>query len=179
MNEVIVKTSKVTEATVFLSGAFVTRTAVVALEQGASKVVFSDLPSDAQPLSLNISVEGISLLSAVYRVNYLKDATQEPKIADLDKKLKKIDDDLALIKEQIAVLDMEREMLIANRKLGGKKAGLKLEYIKSAVEFFRSRMDENRKEVLVLRKNPKKEKQLQKTVKYAVAYPTGIKITLE
>jgi len=131
---------------------------VVKLPAKESRVVFGNLPDDIDVSSLSVSSDRADILSCDFKTTYLKEPTVAPRIEEIDKKLEKAKEDLDLTESKIAVLDFEKETLVANRMLNTEK-GVKVDELKGATDFLRKTFEKNRLDMLKLQRQ-RKEQQL-------------------
>ncbi|MCL1901558.1 MAG: mucoidy inhibitor MuiA family protein, partial [Firmicutes bacterium] len=167
--EIIINKSRIIEARLYSAGAQVVREASVEISAGDSKVLFTQLPFDIDPLSVSVMTSGAEMQSADFKINYLTDALVAPKTTDLKKGLKKAEDDLAQTDSKIAVLNFEKEMLDANRTLVGEDAGVKTDELKSAFEYLKNSFEKNRLEFLKLVKLKKEQTETLEKLKKELA----------
>ncbi|MCL2333813.1 MAG: DUF4139 domain-containing protein [Candidatus Methanoplasma sp.] len=133
--------SRITDVTVYLSGAQITRKCAVPAAQGAQKYVFKKLPGRLQPESIQVSAgEGIVIHSVEHAVNYLQTADYSGKITQLQKKLDVLTNDRQNEWNKIELGQLEENMFAENRKLAGTESGLKADELKAAILFYNERM---------------------------------------
>ncbi|MBN2813424.1 MAG: mucoidy inhibitor MuiA family protein, partial [Bacteroidales bacterium] len=149
--EPIEVTSEITGVTVFLRGAQVTRHARVSVQKGSTTLTFRDLPVNLDPQSIQAKGEGnFIILSLLHQVNYLAGQRRTAQVAMLQDSLKWYDNKLAWVKSMQLVLQREEEMLNANRAIGSAEKGVVLSELKLAVDYYRARLTEIKKEELKL-----------------------------
>lgn len=143
--------SAITGVTVFLRGAQVTRDARVSLQKGTTTLTFRDLPVNLDPQSIQAKGEGnFIILSLLHQVNYLAGQRRTAQVAMLQDSLKWYDNKLAWVKSQQLVLQREEEMLNANRAIGSAEKGVVLSELKLAVDYYRARLTDIKREELKL-----------------------------
>lgn len=133
--------TKVTSATVFLSGAQVHREGSMQLSKGNNEIVLQGITDRIDPNS--IQVEGTrdyTIISVNHRTNYLQDIkeTDEIKIAR---------DSIELLNRQIAMNDNaqqfvndERQMILSNKQVLGSTTGFDIEELLDLADFYRNRL---------------------------------------
>ncbi|MCC6599713.1 MAG: mucoidy inhibitor MuiA family protein [Crocinitomicaceae bacterium] len=154
--------SRVTDVTVFLSGAQVTHTADVTLKSGENQVKLTDLPLELDPNS--VQVEGNSdftILSVRHNVNYAVDATRNPRIKALQDSLEDAQFRLQERTSLRTVYSEEKSMIQANRSIKGNDAVLITDDLGEMADFFRSRMKEVEYKLLEI---AQQEKELNKEI---------------
>lgn len=135
--------TKITDVTVFQSGAQVTHSANIQLKEGENIVRIPDLTLNMDPNS--IQVEGNSnytILSVRHQVNYLIDKNSNPKIKAIQDSL----DDAIFKQKEINglkdALGQEKTMLEHNRSIKGDNGTLIADDLKEMADFYRSRFTE-------------------------------------
>ncbi len=137
--------SKITDVTIFFSGAQVVRNAEIKLVKGKYLIKLENLPQEINPQS--IQVEGINnckILSVKNELNYQK---ENKKSADEIIAQNKIDAQQLKIKEiknKLSVYDIEEKLLMDNSILGKKDQGATVAEIKEAADYYRLRLNEIR-----------------------------------
>ena len=114
--------SKMTEVTVFLSKAQVTRNASFRLEAGKSTLVLAGLPSDMDRQSIQVSGRGsFVILGISSRQNYLNEVNMPKSFRALKDSLENIQTQIQLEQSQLEILNKEEQMLLSNQRIGGNK----------------------------------------------------------
>ncbi len=135
--------TKISDVTVFMSGAQVTESATIQLKEGENQFKITDLTLYMDPNS--IQVEGnpnYTILSVKHQVNYLLDQNSNPKVKSIQDSL-----DNSLFKQkEIAglkdALQQEKLMLESNRNIKGNNNVLLSEDLKDMADFYRARFTE-------------------------------------
>jgi uncharacterized protein (TIGR02231 family) len=136
-------TSQIKEVTVFLQGAQISRQARINIAKGTSTLIFTELPVDIDPQSIQARGEGnFIILSLLHQVNYLAGAHKTAGIQALQDTLKMLENQLAEVGAKQAVLKSEEELLMANRNLGGTDRTITMAELKLAADFYRTRLTE-------------------------------------
>lgn len=134
-------TSQVKEVTVFLQGAQVTRQSTVELKPGSSILVISGTSPHVHENSIQVEGnQGVKIIGASFRVNYLKDLKQPEEAEKLKKELDRLSDILYKERTAVKIYDEEEAMLKSNKVIGGSMKGVDINELKVAVDYFRSRM---------------------------------------
>lgn len=126
---------------VFMMGAEINRTATATVPSGIGEVVFTGLPVDIDPNSIQISSKGqFTILSVSHRHNYL----ESPQVSD---ELKMLQDSLRYYQAQInqkqsllKVYQEEESLLLSNKSIGGSESGVRVQELQNMADFFRRRM---------------------------------------
>jgi len=133
--------SKITEVTVFLNRAQVTRKVSVQLTEGKTNLVVSGLTSALDPQSIQVSGKGnFIILGTSHQQNYLSEL-------NMPKALKAMKDSVELLQKQVQweqsqkeILNKEEQMLMSNQKIGGINQNLTVVELKAMADFYRSRL---------------------------------------
>jgi uncharacterized protein (TIGR02231 family) len=143
--------SQIKDVTIFLRGAQITRQAKVALQKGTTTLAFRELPLHIDPQSIQARGEGnFVILSLLHQVNYLASQRKSAQVKALQDSLKFYEEQLAFTKSMQSVMENEEELLVANRSIGSTEKGVLMTELKTAADFFRSRLTEIKKEQLKL-----------------------------
>lgn len=133
--------SKITDVTVYLSGAQITRQAIFTPAASITELVFENLTHTLQPGSLQVSAgEGITILSVEHRINYLKESDKSADIEVMQQELESLEDQLTEQNSQLELCALEESFFAANNSLAGNDIGLKASELKEAVLFYNERM---------------------------------------
>ncbi|HEY5689882.1 MAG TPA: mucoidy inhibitor MuiA family protein [Cyclobacteriaceae bacterium] len=135
--------SKITDVTVFLNKAQVTREMTTRLEAGKMELVLSGLTSQLDPSSIQVSGNGnLTILGISHRQNYLTEFNVPPKLKTLKDSLSGYQKQLGLEQSHKEILNKEEQMLLSNQKIGGANQNLTVAELKAMADFFRSRLGE-------------------------------------
>jgi len=137
--------SKITNVTVFFSGAQITRNADIKLSKGKHIIKIDMLPREINPQS--IQVERINLCKILSVKHQLGNNTENKKSDEQIEIQKKIDEqefNIREIKNKQSVFDLEEKLLLDNSNLKKKDEGATLSVIKEAADFYRQRLNEIR-----------------------------------
>ncbi|HEY8404359.1 MAG TPA: DUF4139 domain-containing protein [Flavobacteriales bacterium] len=135
--------SKITDVTVFMSGAQITETAALQLKEGENILRITGLTAFMDPNS--IQVEGnpnFTIMSVKHQINYSVDEYSNPVVKVLKDSL----DDAKFKQQEIIglknVVEQERALLESNRKVGGNNSTLVVEDLQDMANFYRKRFQE-------------------------------------
>ena len=132
--------STITEATVFLSGAQVSRTAEVELTQGINYITFSGLSNTLNEQSISISTDQQITLLSLRKV--IAQAEASAKLDSLRNLLKNVTNDIKLKTAEKNVLDRELTILMGNTDLNGDNEKINAVELRQAMEFFKEKLIE-------------------------------------
>ncbi|MFM9986180.1 MAG: DUF4139 domain-containing protein [Flavobacteriales bacterium] len=160
--QVAIKTidTKITDVTVFQSGAQITHTGSVQLKEGDNYIRISDLTLNMDPNSVQVEGTGnYTILSVRHQINYYLDQNSNPRIKAIQDSL----EDLQLKQQEYTALKnvviQEKTLLESNRNIKGNDAVLLAEDLKEMADFYRSRFKEIEYRWLELTEDEKKNQQ--------------------
>ena len=158
--------SKITDVTVYLQGARISREARVNIPKGTAVLAFRELPENIDAQSIQVKGEGnFVILSIVHQVNYLEGQQKTAQVKMLEDSLQIYEEQFALVISMKSVLNLEEKMLIANQDIGSTEKGVVLTELRQAADFFRSRMSEIKKEEIKLDRQAKEIKEKTDRIK--------------
>jgi uncharacterized protein (TIGR02231 family) len=135
--------SKITDVTVFLSRAQVTREIKTHIEAGKTNLVVSGLTSQLDPRSIQVSGKGnFIVLNVSHQQNYLNEFNLPKNLKQLKDSLEDLQRQLAIETSQKEILNKEEQMLLSNQKIGGANQNLTVSELKAMADFYRSRLSE-------------------------------------
>ena len=134
-------TSKLTEVKVFLSGAQLARTANATVPAGTSTLVFTGLPQQLDPQSIQVTGKGgYTILSVNHRMNYLTESPQKKEVELLQAQIKKLEKEWAFEKAMQDVWVNEEQLLAKNSSIGGQQNGLTAAQLTAVNDYVRERL---------------------------------------
>lgn len=135
--------SKITEVTVFLNKAQVTREVKTKVESGKTELILSGLTSQLDPSSIQVAGKGsFTILGISHQQNYLSEFNVPKKLKILKDSLTGYQKQLSLQQSNKEILNKEEQMLMSNQKIGGGNQNLTVGELKAMADFYRSRLGE-------------------------------------
>ncbi|MBX7094440.1 MAG: mucoidy inhibitor MuiA family protein [Flavobacteriales bacterium] len=131
--------SKVTDVTIFFSGAQVSRTASLQLNPGTNIIRMSRLSYTMDPNS--IQVEGskqYTIVSVNHRHNFLQDADELPEVKSLKDQLEKVNNDIELNRIEMGALNEEKAYVEANKSFIGENKSITVDDMMDMSELYQS-----------------------------------------
>ncbi len=134
--------SSIGAVTVFYQGAQVSRTtADVTLPKDQTILIIKGLEQSLQENSLRVGVKGpAKILNVVKTMDYLDQKSSSLKIEELNSQLKTNNEKIEDHRVRINVYEQERNMLMANMKLGGANNGVTVAQIKEGASYYHLRL---------------------------------------
>lgn len=158
--------SNITDVTVFLSGAQVTRTSKVTLRPGTNVLKFEDL---SQYINANsIQVKGnkkFTILSVNHRNNYLRGAATPAEIAQVEDSVELVKFKIDFNNSMLEVFDAEKKMLLENKQIKGSEEGILVEDLQEFADYYRERMRDIEYKQLELNESTKQYNRTLKRLK--------------
>ncbi len=134
--------SSIKHVTVYQVGAQITRTSDVKIDKGITELQFSGLPQAINPESIQASADaGVTILSVTHAIDYLNKQKATDQVLKLEKRREVINDSINIHKNLQRVYAQEKDMVIANRAIGG-EAGINAADLEKMAVFFRNRLSE-------------------------------------
>jgi uncharacterized protein (TIGR02231 family) len=135
--------SKITEVTVFLNRAQVTRQVKTQLNAGKSNLIVGGLTSMLDPQSIQVSGKGnFIILGTSHQQNYLSELNMPKALRSLKDSVELLQKQVQLEQSQKEILGKEEQMLMSNQKIGGTNQNLTVAELKAMADFYRSRLSD-------------------------------------
>jgi uncharacterized protein (TIGR02231 family) len=135
--------SRITDVTVFLAKAQITREAKTRVDVGKSSLVLTGLTSLLDPASVQVAGKGsFTILGISHRQNYLSDLNMPKGMKMLKDSVEYYQRQLALEQGQKEILNREEQLILSNQKIGGANQNVSVAELKAMADFFRSRLGE-------------------------------------
>ena len=148
--------SEITDVTVFSNNAQVFRTASINVPVGQTTFVLSGLTQFLDPSSIQIKGTGdYIILSVSNQMNYLNQQEKSKEVKLLEDSLEIYTDKLAYQQGLTEVYTAEKNMIIANQSIGGSNSGIKMDDLKAASDFFRTRLSDIKQKELDIKSKTK------------------------
>jgi len=144
--------SRIQAVTLFQKGAQIERTATFRTNGGLQELVIGDLPPDIEQESLQVEGKGVfAILGTHFRENYLEKPREKARILQLRDSLEALERQKGNISNLQKVYEHEREILLANKHIGGERGGVPIEALQAAMGYFRDKLTDIGKAELEMR----------------------------
>lgn len=144
-------------ATVYRSGAELTHTARLTLEQGNNELIIEGISNRIHINSLQIGNDGnATLMSVEYSTDFLKPVQKSALINRLEDSLEIIGKELTNTRTAIKTNEELIDLLKANKQIGGTQNGLSVAELTKMIDYYRSKTLELQKETNQLRERETK-----------------------
>lgn len=135
--------TKISAATVYLSGAELVRNHKISVKKGRTELVFKNLSPKINTKSIRVTTSsGVEILSITSKINYLTKIKVQPRIRQLNDSLAIVADKIQLLEDKKNAYQTEKEMLLQNTAIGGENNGVNITDLKEASDFYRTRITE-------------------------------------
>lgn len=149
--------SEVSEVTVFLKGAQVTRKKMVDIKPGKSILKFINLSPYIDAKSIQVKTQNdVTVLSVNHNQDFLNKLKKSKELESLETKLISIKDKIKLENTYLEIIREELNFLKANRNIGGKNQTLSVTSLKDASNFYSSKLTALKLKAIEHDKNIKK-----------------------
>lgn len=139
----IVLTPALSEVKVFLRGAELNYSVKTKVEKGINEVVLTDLASNIDRNSINVSGKGDAvIMSVVQRFDYLRSKGKTSQIKLLEDSLETQDRLLSNNSNESDVLKAETDLILSNKNIGNEKIGVSVSELQKMAEYYRKRLTE-------------------------------------
>jgi len=143
--------SKITDVTVFFSGAQVTRKAPLKISRGKHILLIDKLPTDVNPQSIQVeSIDGCTIHSVKYTILSHDVNSKESGETAIQAKIDSLELKCKVIRNKISVFDLEEKLMEDNSILVKGNGGTTVTAIREAADFYRLRLNEIRQSKLSL-----------------------------
>ena len=135
--------SKITNVTVFLNKAQVTREVKTRIDAGKTNVILKGLTAQLDQQSIQVSGKGnFTIFGIAHQQNYLNEFNTPKSLTALKDSVDLIQRQLLTESAQKEILSKEEQMLLSNQKIGGANQNLTVAELKAMADFYRSRLSE-------------------------------------
>ncbi len=135
--------TEITNVTVFLNKAQVTRQGKVTLAAGKTNLVLRGLTSQLDQKSIQVSGKGkFMILGIAHRQNFLNELNTPKPLRVLRDSLEYLQGQIVYENSQREILNKEEQMLLSNQKIGGNNQNLTVAELKAMADFYRTRLSD-------------------------------------
>jgi len=135
--------SKITEVTVFLDKAQVSREIKTRIEAGKTNILLKGLTGQLDQQSIQVSGKGqFTILGISHQLNYLKEIATPLGLQMLKDSVGYFQRQIQVEQSLKEVLNKEEQMLMSNQKIGGTTQNLTAVELKAMSDFYRTRMND-------------------------------------
>jgi len=149
--------STITNVTVFINQAQITRLSKVSLDAGVTNLVFEKISPFINLNSIQVRVDGnLTLLSVTNRKNFLKEDEKPKSIILLEDSLQSINTSLETLNNKKQTYLFEKDVMKVNEKIGGQQSGVKPDDLDDVLTLFHKRMMDVNDEIQKINLHEKK-----------------------
>ncbi|MCD4790836.1 MAG: mucoidy inhibitor MuiA family protein [Bacteroidales bacterium] len=154
--------SKISDVTVFLQGAYISRTADIQLLQGTSELIFKGISTQLDARSIQVNApDNVKILSVSHKINNHENVDSAPERKEFEKQRELKQFEIEKINKLLEVYSEEEKILLKNTDFSGIETGVNLEELKQAAAYFRIQLEETGMKKLELKK---KKNDIQKQI---------------
>lgn len=148
--------STIKHVNVFLSQAEITRNAKTSINAGYTDIVLNSLSQNIDPNSIQVTGKGdVVIMSVSHKINYMNKALKSDKIKTLEIEKNRLTDENVVVKYKKDALQEEKNMIIANKSIGGANSGVNWEQLENIADFYRERLVDISQKWVLLDKSEK------------------------
>ena len=134
--------SKISDVTVFFSGAEITRNVQVNVPKGRHFLLLEGLPVEIEQKSIVATSPDTTTILSVKKFNTTKSGKSSEAEKALEKKINEAEFAIKKIKSQLNIYDLEYNIIMENSDLSSGSENLTAEEIRAAADFYRQRLSE-------------------------------------
>jgi uncharacterized protein (TIGR02231 family) len=135
--------SKISQVTVFLSRAQVTRLIQTRVEAGKTNLILSGLTANLDPQSVQVTGKGgIILLGISHQQNFIREFNYPSQLRVLRDSIEVLKTLMLNEQNQKEILNKEEQLILSNQKIGGGDQNLTAAELKAMADFFRVRLSD-------------------------------------
>lgn len=143
--------STITNVTVFLNQAQVTRVAKVNLQPGITNLVFDNLSTQINQNSIQVKVDGkITLLSVLMRERSFKPMAKSKEVKELEDSLLSINNSLNHFKADKETIVHQKDLMLANKNVGSSQTGVRADELEDLMTLYKRKLNEFKEDWLRL-----------------------------
>jgi len=173
--------SHISEVTVFLKGAQVTRKKTIDIKPGKMVLKFVNLSPYIDAKSIQVKTNNaVTVLSVNHNQDFLKKLKKSDELKNLEIKLTSVKDKIKLQNTYLDIIKEELNFLKANRNIGGKNQTLSVASLRDASNFYGTKLTalklksiERNKTITKLRKEQNDINNQIATITNKKEFPTG------
>ncbi len=133
--------TEVSEVTVFIENAQITRKTSQFVTKGKSNLKFINLSPFIDAKSIQVKADGLAtVLSVNHQQNFIDKLEKQEEVKELEAKFNTIGDKIKLEQTYLAILNEELAFLKENRNIGGKNQQVSVINLKDASNFYGSKL---------------------------------------
>lgn len=147
-NEKNIVAATLKSATVYRTGAELTHTARVTLDQGNNELVIDGVSNRINMNSLQIGNDGnVTILSSTFSTDFLKPVQKTMALKRLEDSVESINKEMSAIQVAIKTDQELLELLKSNKSIGGTQTGVSVAELTKMIDYYRSKTLELQKEI--------------------------------
>lgn len=166
--------SRIQAVTLFQKGAQIERTATFRTDGGLQELVIGHLPPDIEQGSLQVEGKGAFMILGTHlRENYLEKPREKVRLKQLRDSLEALERQKREITHLQKVYEHEREILLANKRIGGEQGDVSIEAFQAVMGYFRDKLTDIGKAEMELREQDRRLSEQAERIKKQLDSYTG------
>ena len=152
-------TTKITNVTVYKYGALVSRTGTVDVKKGTATFNIEDISTELDPNSIRISVDNdnVSIVSVNHEFDVKIDNETSARNSKISSRKQLLKDSIQILDAKFGVLKSEKELILANQKVGSASKGTTVADLSSMAQYYKSELTSIEMQMLKLSKKAKEQ----------------------
>lgn len=161
----------ITSVVIYLNGVELAHQKTATLQPGRNELHFIGLTSKLIPKSIQFTATGdVSLLAISNRIDYIYGQKKnDVRLNQLNDSLELLNDAFAVTQGQIEAYEKEKQMLDANRSIGGNDKGVAFAELKLNADFYFARTTEINTELVKLRRKQNRNQEIINRLSWQVS----------
>lgn len=148
--------SSISEVTVFLEGAQISRTSKTQIPKGTTLLKLTSLSPFIDEKSVQVKAKGeFTILSVKHTLNYLDNRQKSQSTDSLQSEIEYLNLEIERKKGRLEVLKEKESLLDKNKNLNGENSSASLAQLKQAIEFYDNELTEIKNEYVKVQKSIK------------------------
>ncbi len=133
--------TKINAVTVYNSGALVSSSAVVNLQNGQQEITIENIPTNINTNAVQVGGQGDFTILSVNVQNQYDANIQSPTVRAQYDSLENLREEISFLNHKRQGLDQEELILNTNRAIGGQNTGVNIVDLQDAAEYYRTRFE--------------------------------------
>ena len=145
--------SKISAITVYTQAGLVSETGKAGIEAGKTTLIFNDIPSGIDISHIHVHAEnGLKILAVVHRFPDVFATVDALEVKPYNDSMQNLKDQVHVIASAKDALMEEKNLLLANKSIGGQNTGVNVTELQKAADFYRARLADINKQYIKLEK---------------------------
>ncbi len=135
--------TKISEVTVYLRGAQVTRQGKIYVPKGTTNIILYNLSPNINASSIQIkSKQDITLLGVVHQLDFFHNPKKTTEVLALEASRQALNEKILFEQNMLFVYKEEEAMILANKSIGSQEQGVSVIELQKTADFYRKKLTE-------------------------------------